>query len=82
MPAWYGHGGLLVGVVAMSVSAVGLLERSIWWQTASIGGGHCGALLPSTYGLLGEDLDRVFVQTLGKVRVVALGACVRVEKMD
>ena len=30
MPAWYGHGGLLVGVVAMSVSAVGLLERSIW----------------------------------------------------
>jgi len=30
MPAWYGHGDLLVGVVAMSVSAVGLLERSIW----------------------------------------------------
>ena len=27
------------------------------------------------YGLLGEDLDRVFVQTLGKVCVVALGAC-------
>ena len=30
MPAWYDHGDLLVGVVAMSVSAVGLLERSIW----------------------------------------------------
>jgi hypothetical protein len=38
MTAWYGHGGLLVGVVAMSVSAVGLLEgRS--GQTAPRGGG-------------------------------------------
>ena len=75
MPAWYGHGGLLVGVVAMSVSAVGLLERSIWADGAKRRRAHCGALLPATYGLLGEDLDRVFVQTLGKVCVVALGAC-------
>jgi len=50
MPAWYGHGGLLVGVVAMSVSAVGLLERSIWADGAKRRRAHCGALLPATYG--------------------------------